>query len=280
LIIEEVTGETFSAYMQREVLDPLGMVHSSFEWRAELRLATAVAYSETGAPLLNYLFTEQAEAGLYTTGPDLACFVAAEMPGPLGEPAGRGVLSPDTLTLMFTRVIQSQGLGQGVWKLPDGSELIQHEGANAGWRGVILAYPEWGVGVVVLTNGDKPGQRYQYNGARYGQLSQVVQAASGRSLQEWVYERILQPLGMENTAPSPPAACAGLPFAPTCERVYAALTRLYCLGVDFGPAPGYNGDYFNAGAGLMPAVVDLAKFDAALDANTLVTAATNTGRRK
>jgi hypothetical protein len=84
----------------------------------------------------------------------------------------------------------------------------------------------------------------------------------------------LQPLGMEDTAPSPPAACAGLPFAPTCERVYAALTRLYYLDIDFNPVPGYNQDYFNAGAGLMSTVVDLAKFDAALDANTLVTAAT------
>jgi CubicO group peptidase (beta-lactamase class C family) len=154
LIIEEVTGETFSAYMQREVLDPLGMSHSSFEWRDDLRPATAVAYSETGVPLPNYLFTEQAAAGLYTTGPDLARFVAAEMPGPHGEPAGRGVLSPDTLTLMFTPVIESQGLGQGVSKLPDGSESVKHWGANAGWRGAIQAYPEWGAGVVVLTNSD------------------------------------------------------------------------------------------------------------------------------
>jgi CubicO group peptidase (beta-lactamase class C family) len=124
------------------------------------------------------------------------------------------------------------------------------------------------------TSEGTPGQHYQYNGARYGLLSQVVLAATGRSLQEWVYERIIQPLGMENTAPSPPAACAGLPFAPTCERVYAALTRLYCLDADFNPTPGFNQDYFNAGAGLMSTVVDLAKFDAALDANTLVTAAT------
>jgi CubicO group peptidase (beta-lactamase class C family) len=124
------------------------------------------------------------------------------------------------------------------------------------------------------TSEGTPGEHYQYNGARYGQLSQVVLAATGRARPEWVYERILQPLGMENTAPSPPAACVGLTFAPTCERVYAALTKLYCLGADSSPAPGSNGDYFNAGAGLMSTVVDLAKYDAALDANTLVTAAT------
>ena len=124
------------------------------------------------------------------------------------------------------------------------------------------------------TSEGTPGQHYQYNGNRYGQLSLVVQAATGRSLQELVYEHIIQPLGMENTAPSPPAACTGLEFAPTCDRVYAALTQLYFLDTDFNPIPGFNQDNFNAGAGLMSTVVDLAKFDAALDANTLVTEAT------
>jgi CubicO group peptidase (beta-lactamase class C family) len=154
LIIEEVTGETFSAYMQREVLDPLGMTHSSFEWRADLQQATAAAYSETRVPLPNYLFTEQAAAGLYSTAPDMARFLAAEMPGPHGEPAGRGVLAPDTLALMFTPVIQHQGLGQGVSKLLDGSKLIEHGGANQGWNSVISANPEHGWGLVILTNSD------------------------------------------------------------------------------------------------------------------------------
>jgi CubicO group peptidase (beta-lactamase class C family) len=159
LIIEEVTGETFSAYMQREVLDPLGMSHSSFEWRGDLRPATAVAYSTSGSPLPNYLFTEQAAAGLYSTAPDMARFVAAEMPGPKGEPAGRGVLAPETLALMFKPVIEIQplmawGLGQSIQTLPDGSKVIVHDGGNKGWKANILANPQWGVGMVILTNSD------------------------------------------------------------------------------------------------------------------------------
>ena len=62
------------------------------------------------------------------------------------------------------------------------------------------------------TSEGTPGQRYQYNGARYGLLSQVVQAATGRTLQEWVYERIIQPLGMQNTAPSPPRSAPDYPL--------------------------------------------------------------------
>jgi CubicO group peptidase (beta-lactamase class C family) len=163
LIIEEVTGETFSAYMQREVLDPLGMVHSSFEWRADLRPATAAAYSGNGTQLPNYLFTEQAAAGLYTTASDLARFVAAEMSGHDGELAGRGVISQDTLALMFTPAILQQanilfkierGLGQEIQTLPDGTRLIQHPGGNRGWSAFIMANPGEAMGVVILTNSD------------------------------------------------------------------------------------------------------------------------------
>jgi hypothetical protein len=104
-------------------------------------------------------------------------------------------------------------------------------------------------------------------------LSQVIQAATGRSLQEWLFERILQPLGMDDTAPTP-AGCAGLPFAPVCARVYQAIARPYQLDENLAWAPGYYQTSFNAGAGLISTVTDLAKLDAALDANTLVTAAT------
>ncbi len=32
IAVEEVTGESFASYMQRKVLDPLGMVNSSYDW--------------------------------------------------------------------------------------------------------------------------------------------------------------------------------------------------------------------------------------------------------
>jgi CubicO group peptidase (beta-lactamase class C family) len=123
------------------------------------------------------------------------------------------------------------------------------------------------------TSAGTPGARYQYDGSRYGLLSQVIQAATGRSLQEWLFERILQPLGMNDTAPTP-AGCVGLPFAAVCERVYKAIARPYQLDEDLNAVPGYYQTTFNAGAGLISTVVDLAKLDAALDANTLLPAAT------
>jgi CubicO group peptidase (beta-lactamase class C family) len=123
------------------------------------------------------------------------------------------------------------------------------------------------------TSAGAPGARFQYDGTRYGLLSQVVLAATGRSLQDWLFERVLSPLGMDDTVPAPPATCSGLSFAPACERVYDAIARPYLLDGELKPVPGFYQDSFNAGAGLVSTVIDLAKFDAALEANTLVTAA-------
>jgi CubicO group peptidase (beta-lactamase class C family) len=171
-----------------------------------------------------------------------------------------------SVTKPFAAVIIMQLVQEGKLSLDD---PVSHYGVSLPEGDQVLVRH-----LLSHTSEGTPGEHYQYNGARYGLLSQVIQAATGRSLQEWVYERILQPLGMENTAPSPPAACACLSFAPICERVYATLTRLYCLDGDLNPVLGSNQDSFNAGAGLISTVLDLARFDAALDANTLVTAAT------
>lgn len=161
LLIEEVTGENFVTYMQRTVLAPLGMARSSYEWTPELKPATATAYRERGEPLPNYLFTAKAAAGLYTTASDLARFVAAGLPGPDAAPAGRGVLTPATLDIMFSPAPATQralardmayGLGYETTTLPNGTRMVDHIGSNKGWRARFAALPDKGAGIVILTN--------------------------------------------------------------------------------------------------------------------------------
>lgn len=159
LIIEEVTGETFSAYMHSAVLAPLGMARSSFEWPPALQAATA--YQEPGQPLPNYRFTALAAAGLYSTASDLGRFVAAGMAGPNREPPGRGLLSPRDVELMFTPTVEMDtstglgyGLGYGVRLLPGEIRMVSHSGGNRGWRARFAALPDRGEGIVILTNSD------------------------------------------------------------------------------------------------------------------------------
>jgi CubicO group peptidase (beta-lactamase class C family) len=168
LVIEEVTGEAFATYMQREVLDPLGMTRSGFTWREDLRPA-AIGHDELGRPQPTLLFTEQAAAGLFTTAADLARLAAATMPGPQGQPPGRGVLTPRTVAEMIKPVAladevlaadvtraphqTTKGLGYAIDVYPDGTVDAWHGGAIArGWHAVFASLPERGEGIVILTN--------------------------------------------------------------------------------------------------------------------------------
>lgn len=156
LVMEEIAKEPFAAFMQREVLNPLGMTHSAYQWDAALRPNTAAAYDPSGRRVPNYLFVEQAAAGLYTTAEDLGRFVAAGMPGAEGA-AGRGVLAPASVSLLHTPAAVTggeYGLGHVVYPLPSGSSGVGHDGANIGWRALWSSVPSRGVGIAVLTNSD------------------------------------------------------------------------------------------------------------------------------
>jgi CubicO group peptidase (beta-lactamase class C family) len=164
LIVEEATGQTFADYMQRAVLTPLGMADSSFARTPELVARTASPYDAYGKPLPDFAFTELAPAGLYTTASDLARLVASAFPGPNGEPAGRGLLSPDSVRLMTSPTISipgfdswiyadAYGLGYFIETLPDGERLISHSGGNLGWVSEYSAIPSTGDGLVIMTNG-------------------------------------------------------------------------------------------------------------------------------
>jgi len=167
LIVEEVTGERFAEYMQRNVLAPLGMPRSTFRQIGGLHESAARGYDSEGRPLPAYLFTEEAAAGFCTTAADLAVFLSAGMAGRSGEPAGRGVLSAGSLEAMFTpqfampllpiwgfRGDAGYGLGYMVEKLPGGPVAVGHQGGNPGWRAYFIQVPEKLAGMAVVTNSD------------------------------------------------------------------------------------------------------------------------------
>jgi Raf kinase inhibitor-like YbhB/YbcL family protein len=155
LLVEELTGRPFAEFMQAEVLAPLGMSASGFRWRRTA--ATARPHDAGSGRIPDFAFAEQAAAGLVTTAPDLARFVAAALPGPHGEPPGRGVLSPAGVRLLLTAAPATAGrwgLGYGLGLLPGGDLLAYHEGANRGWRAGLALLPERRAGIVVLANSD------------------------------------------------------------------------------------------------------------------------------
>jgi CubicO group peptidase (beta-lactamase class C family) len=156
LLIEEVTGETFAAYLQRTIFQPLRMTSTGYEWSAELQAAVATPYKSNGEAWPHYQFVEQAAGGVYTTASDLARFVAA-VSGTKDQPPGRGVLKAQTVQQMIAPAEGTNrlyGLGYKMAPVSKDVQLVTHDGANEGWKAMFLIHPPKGEGLVMLTNSD------------------------------------------------------------------------------------------------------------------------------
>jgi CubicO group peptidase (beta-lactamase class C family) len=158
LLVEEVSGKSFSEYVEGEILAPLGMTHSTFEAPAAGDISAAIPYDESSRALPNYRFAATGAAGLYTTVGDLAKLARASMPAGSG---GDGPLSPSTIALMQTPVevekpnpYTGYGLGYSIVPMPAGGLSFGHSGSNDGWTAVFRTFPQSGDALVVLVNSD------------------------------------------------------------------------------------------------------------------------------
>jgi len=117
-----------------------------------------------------------------------------------------------------------------------------------------------------------PGTRFAYNGDRFSLLDSVVRRAAGKSFAAAVEERIIIPLGLTHTAPTPQSAA----FAESGLNKAAYLANV---------APGYtwtNGAFvptayqtaFSTAAGLTASARDYAAFSMAMDRDAFLKPAT------
>lgn len=156
LLIEDITGEPFPAFMQRTIFAPLGMQHTGYQRTSSV----AEAYGEGNGPRPQFDYVEQASGGVFTTVSDLALFVSAIDSSDKGPP-GRDVLKPSILAEMITPSKESNGqygLGYQMSPLKKNSYFVAHQGANEGFRSLFLFDPEKRSGIVILTNSDIGGR--------------------------------------------------------------------------------------------------------------------------
>ena len=160
LLIEEISGVTFTDFMQTEILDPLGMTASGFANVQDVDPLFAIPYNEQGEPLPKYRVSAKAAGGLHSNIFDLARFTSAEMEGPAGELPGRGVISPESIELLISPVMFSEtldgldfhaALGHYIIFI-DGVRSVHHSGGNIGWRSIYITIPEARAGFCALIN--------------------------------------------------------------------------------------------------------------------------------
>jgi CubicO group peptidase (beta-lactamase class C family) len=162
LVIEEITGEAFESYMQRAVFQPLGMNRSTFAVDPDKLSNLAPLYDVDGKEAIHHRFTALAAACFYTTASDMTRFIQAHLTGSNGEPAGRGVLKPETLKLM--RQPHASQMGADIWGLgtmlyvPNGAGdfIIGHDGKRQpAINTAVRLNPSTGDGIVVLQSGNQ-----------------------------------------------------------------------------------------------------------------------------
>ena len=157
LLIEEVTGRDFAEYMETEILRPLGMENSSFNWSAALTPAPPTGYGLDGSAVPAYVYPEKASGGLFATAEDIARFLLASM----GE---NPVLSKDSINLMYTPtvdkigiyslVFDAYGFGHYLETLPNGALSVSRQPRQR-YHDTFQAVPETGDGLVILTNSQR-----------------------------------------------------------------------------------------------------------------------------
>ena len=188
LLIEEITNRRFAEYMKETVLQPLGMMKSSYDLEAlaaEGRaqdLAPGFDASLKVHPPRRY--TAQAAVALRVTPRDLAQFV-------LAYTRENPVLKPETLKQMMTPqpgTAGTWGLGQTLYVANDaGGYVVGHSGAAFPAAGAsVRVNPATGNGFVLTVSGGRGATNQLVHDWVYWETGKVTFEAR----QELVYARL------------------------------------------------------------------------------------------
>ncbi len=156
-MIEDVTGRSYTDYMNDHVLAPLGMTNSFFSIPDEtIKVDLASAHWTNGSRLKGkfHLYPESAPAALWTTPTDMATFLIELQKS--YEALSTDFLSQESTKLMMTTPLENTTNANGVFIQKIGAAYyFEHSGSNEGFRSQYIATLEGGKGAVVMVNSEQ-----------------------------------------------------------------------------------------------------------------------------
>lgn len=161
LIVEEVSGQSFSSFMKESIFEPLNMIHSTYAWSDSSTFKLAEFYNSDGTEAPHYRYTSLAATSLYTSLSDLELFFQVFLKGSNNEPIGRNVIKPETLKMM--REPHGKAMGTDIWGLgtilyatTDNDDfIIGHDGKSTPpINTAIRLDPQTGNGIIILETGN------------------------------------------------------------------------------------------------------------------------------
>lgn len=154
LMLMDITGQDYAGFMEKEVLKPLGMMHSSYQQPPADTAWLATGYYESGKPVKGkyHVYPEQAAAGLWTTPSDLALYIIECQLALIGKSSK--VLSKEMMQKRMTPYIDSNA-ALGVFIEQKGiRKFFNHNGGNEAFLCNSYGSLEGGDGVVIMINGE------------------------------------------------------------------------------------------------------------------------------
>jgi CubicO group peptidase (beta-lactamase class C family) len=167
-VVESVTRVPFSAYVRREILEPLGMRSSGFEQppSAELREEVVTPYpcgadpeARAGCPVRPLDFRHTHPAGsLLATGADMGRFMIAQLGGGDGGSARPPLFGDSARRAMqarhFTHHPLLPGMAYGFYEQRiNGERALSHGGGLPGANTLLMLLPDRRLGLFLHTNG-------------------------------------------------------------------------------------------------------------------------------
>jgi len=152
LIVEEVSSMSFSAYMHREVFEPLNMKNTGYD-KAHFDHNLAQYFDDKGTLRQYPYYTSLAATGLYTSANDLVKF--------LNHNIRPNLLSASTLKQMRTPNATSMGIdiwGLGVMLFASNNTddfIIGHGGQSPSLNATLRVNPNTGNGIIMLSTGNR-----------------------------------------------------------------------------------------------------------------------------
>jgi len=154
LILTSITNSNYADWMQKNVLEPLGMTNSSYQQPPIATANLATGYYGNGKAVTgNYhIYPEQAAAGLWTTPTDLAKYIIECQLALEGR--SKKVLSPSMMKKRLTPYIDSNA-ALGVFIEKKGDQMyFTHNGGNEAFLCTSYGSMQGGNGVVIMINGE------------------------------------------------------------------------------------------------------------------------------
>jgi CubicO group peptidase (beta-lactamase class C family) len=154
LILTSITRNNYAAWMQTNVLQPLGMTNSSYEQPPFDTTELSTGYYGNGKSVTGkyHVYPEQAAAGLWTTPIDLAKYIIECQLALEGR--SKKVLSQAMMKKRLTPYIDSAAALGVFIENRSGQFYFNHNGGNEAFLCTSYGSMQGGNGVVIMINGE------------------------------------------------------------------------------------------------------------------------------